>query len=141
MEISRARRSVTAQAGHVAVAAAVAHGRAMGKAVVCAVADASGDLVALLRGEGAFKASITIAEDKASTAAVFGLATDALGAALSASPALHQGIALRPGVVLFGGGLPIVEDGVVIGGIGVSGGSEDDDRACATAGLSALGLD
>lgn len=140
MDISLSRRSVTAEAGHAAVAAAVAHGRAAGKAVVAAVVDASGDLVALLRGDGAFKASITIAQDKAYTAAVFGASSHALGADLSGNPALHQGIALRPGVVLFAGGLPLLENGVVIGGIGVSGGSEEDDLACAGAGLSALGL-
>jgi uncharacterized protein GlcG (DUF336 family) len=140
MDLSLARRTVTAEAGEAAVKAAVAHGRAAGKAVVAAVVDASGDLVALLRGDGAFKASITIAQDKAHTSAVFGAPTHALGAELAANPALHQGIALRPGVVLFGGGVPIVEGGVVIGGIGVSGGSEEDDRACAAAGLWALGL-
>lgn len=140
MEISFIRRSMTAMAGHAVVAAAVAHGRAAGKAVVAAAVDTSGDLVALLCGDGAFKASISIAQDKAYTAAVFGAPSHVLGADLSANPALHQGIALRPRVVLFAGGLPIVENGVVIGGIGVSGGSEDDDVACASAGLSALGL-
>ena len=140
MEIALSRQSINAAAAHAAVAAAVAHGVAGDKAVVAAVVDSSGDLVALLRGDGAFKASIGIARDKAYTAAVFGVATDALSDALSANPTLHQGIALRPGVVLFAGGLPIVHDGQVIGAIGVSGGSEDDDRACARAGLAALGL-
>ena len=74
---------------------------------------------------------MTIAKDKAYTAAVFGASTDDLSNALKDNPVLHHGIAIRPGVVLFGGGLPIVEDGAVIGAIGVSGGSEDDDRACA----------
>ncbi len=137
MPITISRSSISAEAAHAAVAAAVAHGRSIGKAVVCAVVDVSGDLVALLRGDGAFKASITIAQDKAYTAAVFGASTDALSAALSANAALHQGIALRPGVVLFGGGAPILVEGVVVGGVGVSGGSEDDDRACAEAGLRA----
>ena len=43
--------------------------------------------------------------------------------------------------MLFGGGLPIVADGQRIGGIGVSGGSAEQDEACACAGLKALGLD
>lgn len=140
MQVSLLRRSVTADAGHAAVAAAVVHGAAMGKAVVAAVVDASGDLVALLRADGAYKASVGIAQDKAHTAAVFGTATDAFGAALAANMTVHQGLSLRPGVVLFGGGLPIVQDGTLIGGIGVSGGSEEDDRVCASAGLKALGL-
>jgi uncharacterized protein GlcG (DUF336 family) len=93
-----------------------------------------------VRADGAYSASVSIAHDKAYTATVFGAATDALSQALSANAALHQGISLRPRVVLFAGGLPIIADEKVIGGIGVSGGSEEDDRACAKGGLAALGL-
>jgi uncharacterized protein GlcG (DUF336 family) len=140
VEIAISRRSIAAAAALAAAEAAVAHARARDRAVVSAVVDASGDLVALLRADGAFKASIGIARDKAYTAAVFGASTDDLSAALSANPTLHQGIGLQPGVILFGGGLPIIVGDQVIGGIGVSGGTEDDDRACARAGLAALGL-
>jgi uncharacterized protein GlcG (DUF336 family) len=140
MKITAARPSVTSDAALAAVAAAVAHGRSMGKAVVASVVDAGGDLMACLRADGAFSASVSIARDKAYTAAVFGAPTDGLGQALSENPILLNGIALRPGVVLFAGGLPIVVEGAVAGAIGVSGGSEEDDRACARAGLSALGI-
>ena len=47
---------------------------------------------------------------------------------------------LRPRMVSFGGGLPIVIDGHRVGGIGVSGGSEEQDEQIARAGLQALGL-
>jgi uncharacterized protein GlcG (DUF336 family) len=140
MPIALSRSTISAHAAYAAVEAAVAYGGAIDKAVVAAVVDASGDLVALLRADGAFKPSVGIAQNKAYTAAVFGVATDALSEALSVNPSLHQGISLRPGVALFSGGLPIVADGKIIGGIGVSGGSEEDDRACARAGLTALGL-
>ncbi|OYV26704.1 MAG: hypothetical protein B7X08_00940 [Acidocella sp. 20-63-7] len=96
--------------------------------------------MACLRADGAFIASVDIARDKAWTAAIFGLSTDTLCAALAHRAPLREGIALRPGVVLFGGGLPILDSGAVLGGIGVSGGSENDDRACAQAGLAAIGL-
>jgi uncharacterized protein GlcG (DUF336 family) len=43
--------------------------------------------------------------------------------------------------VVFGGGLPLREGGVLIGGIGVSGGSAEEDEICARAALTALGLD
>jgi uncharacterized protein GlcG (DUF336 family) len=56
------------------------------------------------------------------------------------SEAVRQGLVLRPRFVAFGGGLPIVEHGVRIGGIGVSGGSEAQDEEIARAGLQALGL-
>jgi len=44
------------------------------------------------------------------------------------------------GSVVLGGGLPILVDGRCIGGVGVSGGSEEQDEACARAALAALGL-
>ena len=139
MAITRSLRSITVSAAQAAVEAALAKGRERGVAVVAAVVDAGGTLVACLRDDGAFAASVDIARDKAWTAATFGATTDQLAEALSPREVLREGIALRPGVVLFGGGFPIVAEGGVVGGIGVSGGSEDDDRACATAGLSALG--
>lgn len=138
MRIAYTKRTITSAAASRAVEAAVAHGRANGKAVVAAVVDAGGDLVACLRADGAFSASVGIAKDKAYTAAVFGISTDDLSKALISNAVLHAGIASRPGVVLFGGGLPLVDDGAVIGAIGVSGGSEDDDRDCARAGASVL---
>ena len=137
MAVSISRRIVSSDAALQAVEAAVAKGRERGVAVVAAVVDIGGDLVACLRADGAFSASVSIARDKAYTSAVFGAPTDGLSDALKDNPTLHHGIAIRPGVVLFGGGLPLVEDGAVIGAIGVSGGSEDDDRVCAQAGATA----
>jgi uncharacterized protein GlcG (DUF336 family) len=137
MQLSVTRRIISSAAALKTVETAVAKGRERGAAVVAAVVDISGDLVACLRADGAFVASVTIAKDKAYTAAVFGMPTDDLAASFKDHPVLQNGIALRPGVVLFGGGLPIVEDGAVIGAVGVSGGTEDDDRACARAGVAA----
>src|SRR5271166_2888836 len=135
MQVAVSRKTISSAAAFRAVEAAVAEGQTRG---VAAVVDVSGDLMACLRADGAFSASVGIAKDKAYTAAVFGASTDDLSNALKSNPVLHHGIAIRPGVVLFGGGLPIVEDGAVIGGVGVSGGSEEDDRECAKAGAAAL---
>ncbi len=52
-----------------------------------------------------------------------------------------QSQSTRPRNVVFGGGLPIREAGALIGGIGVSGGSAEQDEICARAGLAALGLE
>ena len=141
MNISRTTSTITSAAALHAVEAAVAHAATRGAAVVAAVVDTGGALVACLRADGAFAASVDIARDKAWTSAIFGASTDGLCDGLSQREVLREGIALRPGVVLFGGGLPITLAGSVIGGIGVSGGSEDDDRTSAAAGLRALGLD
>jgi len=140
MSISRTLPTITAEAALKAVIAAQDAAKARNVPVVAVVVDVAGHLMACLRADGAFIASVDIARDKAWTAAIFGASTDQLASALSHSQVLLDGIAARPNVVLFGGGMPIKQDGAVIGGIGVSGGSEDDDRICATAGLTALGL-
>ncbi|AOI96171.1 GlcG/HbpS family heme-binding protein [Burkholderia sp. LA-2-3-30-S1-D2] len=127
-------------AARAAQAAAEAAER-LGVRVNVAVVDAAGLLAAFVRMPGAPLHSIDIAIDKAYTAASFGLPTGAWHAVLAShSDAVRQGLVLRPRFVAFGGGLPIVEDGALIGGIGVSGGSEAQDEQCASAGLDAAGF-
>ena len=127
-----------------AAAAAAASARWAAEAginVNIAIVDSGGNLAAFLRMPGAFLHSIDIAIDKAYTAAGFGLPTGAWTEALAThSPAVRAGIPMRPRMVCFGGGLPLKHEGRVIGGIGVSGGSELEDEACARAGLTAIGL-
>lgn len=138
---SVAMATVDAQAAHVAVGAAVQAAADLGIRINVAVVDAGGNLAAFLRMPGAFLHSIDIAIDKAYTAASFGLPTSQWHAALAQhSAAVREGIVRRPRFVGFGGGLPIMETGERIGGIGVSGGSEEQDEACAKAGLAAIGL-
>ncbi|RQR33060.1 heme-binding protein [Burkholderia sp. Bp9143] len=127
-------------ASRAAQAAAEAAER-LGVRVNVAVVDAAGLLAAFVRMPGAPLHSIDIAIDKAYTAASFGLPTGAWHDALAShSDAVRQGLVLRPRFVAFGGGLPIVDDGALIGGIGVSGGSETQDEQCAHAGLDAAGF-
>ncbi len=137
---SIATRCITASAAAAATQAAVAKAEALGIRINVAVTDASGTLMAFLRMPGAFLHSIDIAIDKAYTAASFGFPTSAWGAALANDELLRAGLNARPRLVLFGGGLPVVEGGECIGGIGVSGGSAEQDEVCAAAGLAALGL-
>lgn len=137
---SVAQRAISAEAASTAVRAAVAHAEALGIRVNVAVTDASGVLMAFLRMPGAFLHSVDIAIDKAYTAAGFGLSTAAWPGMLAADEPLRA-ITHRPRLVAFGGGLPMREAGVLIGGIGVSGGSAAQDEECARAGLAALGLD
>ncbi len=138
---SVAQRVIDALPANEAVRAAVAHAASLGVRINVAVVDSGGNLAAFLRMPGAFLHSIDIAIDKAYTAASFGLPTSQWHAALQQhSEAVREGIVFRPRFVAFGGGLPIVEAGQRIGGIGVSGGSEEQDEACAQAGLSAIGL-
>lgn len=139
--LSVAQSVIDAAAALRAAQAAVAHASASGVRVNVSVVDAAGVLAAFARMPGAPLHSVDIAHDKAYTAASFGLPTSAWHAELAShSDAVRQGLVLRPRFVAFGGGLPIVEEGVRIGGIGVSGGSEAQDEAIARAGLQALGL-
>lgn len=124
-----------------AASAAVETARALGVRINVAVVDGGGNLAAFLRMPGAFLHSIGIATDKAYTAASFGFPTGDWDRVLDGeAPSVRQGLMQVPRLVMIGGGLPIVADGVRIGGIGVSGASAEQDASCARAGLAALGL-
>ncbi|KAB7628850.1 GlcG/HbpS family heme-binding protein [Verminephrobacter eiseniae] len=140
MNLSVETPQIGTTAAHAAVAAAVNHARSLGITINAAVTDGSGTLMAFLRMNGAFLHSIDIALDKAYTAASFGLPTSKWSGVIGDDELLRIGLNRRERLVLFGGGLPIVSDGARIGGIGVSGGSAEQDEACARAGLQALGL-
>ena len=140
-QLSVAQAVIAWPAAHAAAGAAVRAAEARGACVNVAVVDASGLPAAFLRMPGAPLHSVQIAIDKAYTAASFGLATSRWTEALQThSAAVREGLTLQPRFVGFGGGLPLVESGQRIGGIGVSGGSEEQDEAIARAGLAALGL-
>jgi len=141
MKVAVHQATISWEAAHLAVEAAVKQAEALGVRINVAVADAAGNLVAFLRMPGAFPQSISIAIDKAYTAASFGFPTSQWGGVIGDDELLRIGLNQRQRLVLFGGGLPIVADGQRIGGIGVSGGSAEQDEACARAGLKALGLD
>lgn len=141
MQIAHARSVIGWEAAATAARAAVTHAQCLGVRVNVAVTDSSGLLAAFLRMPGAPLHSVDIAIDKAYTAVSFGLPTHYWAEALQGhSAAVREGIVLRPRFVAFGGGLPIVEAGQCIGGIGASGGSEEQDQSIAQAGLAALGL-
>ena len=111
-----------------------------GKPMVIAVVDREGTLKAFLRMDGAPLLSVEIAQNKAYTAAAFGLATHAWFDFIKGDEPLRLGIVHTERLVTFGGGFPIVVDGEVVGAIGVSGGHYTDDMAVAQAALEAAGL-
>ncbi len=129
---------ISTEAALAAVQAAVGTGSGLGCKVNAAVVDPGGNLIAFLRANGAFLHSIGIAQDKAYTAVSFGMPTAAFYTLVKDNPALRDGMAQRERMVAFAGGFPIVKDGAVIGAIGVSGASEEQDCLCAQAGLAAI---
>lgn len=109
-----------------------------GARVAVAVVDAAGNLSGFLRDEAAFLASSDLAIDKAWTAASFGMGTRAFSEMLETTPrAVRDGLLRRPRVTEVPGGLLFQVEGRTVGAIGVSGGSETQDEAIATAAVRA----
>jgi uncharacterized protein GlcG (DUF336 family) len=136
--VSLTERAVTLQAANAMIAAAVAHAGDLGIAQVIVVVDGNGLMKAMVRMDTARVSSISIAHDKAFTAAVRRQSTEEYGSGLVGNPASLHSIAVQPHMYLGAGGIPIVVDGQVIGAIGVSGGNGAQDVEVATAGLAAI---
>lgn len=104
-----------------------------------AVVDAGANLLGFHRIDGALLASISIAQNKAYSSVAMQMPTDDLGEAAQPGEALYGIETTDEGrIVTFGGGFPVESDGSVIGAIGVSGGSPDEDMTVAQAGLDAI---
>lgn len=117
--------------------AAEAEATRVGVPIVFAAVDAGGNLMLLHRMADSLLGSIDIAVGKAFTAAAFKLPTAALKDASAPSGDLHGIQNSNDGrVVVFGGGLPIFVDGRIAGGIGVSGGTVEQDVHIVTRALS-----
>lgn len=114
--------------------AALKAARDTGKGFSIAVCDRGGFPVALLRMDGAGLLTAGVAQDKARTAALLRAPSSVLGDRVKDNPALLRLDEYLP----MPGGLPVMAEGECIGAIGVSGGSDDEDVAIATAALAAL---
>lgn len=132
--------SLSCEAARQIVGAALDEAKRQGLTVAVCVVDAQGHTLASARMEGATPPILTFAEDKAYTTATMRRATAAFADRMAARPSLTLGLSTRQRLLPWGGGLPILHDGHVVGGIGVSGAQEPEDIACAEAGLRALGL-
>ncbi|MBP2654444.1 MAG: ATP/cobalamin adenosyltransferase [Firmicutes bacterium] len=121
-----------------AIAAAETKAKEIGVPMVVAVVDQGGILVAQERMEGALLASVSLALDKAYTASALRMSTEeAAGLVQPGQPLYGLNSVVGGRIVVFGGGVPIVENGDVIGGLGVSGGSVKEDIIVVNAGLAA----
>ena len=121
------------------IAAAEKKAQQLGQPMNIAVADEGGNLVAHVRMDGAWLGSIEISINKAYTARAFDIATKDL-AAHSQPGGQFFGIHASNGgkVMIFAGGIPLKRDGKVVGAVGVSGGSGEQDHAVAEAGAAAF---
>jgi len=120
------------------IAAAEKKAQQIGQPMNIAVADGGGNIIAHVRMDGAWIGSIDISQKKAYTSRAFDISTKDL-ASHSQSGGQFFGIhASNNGkVMIFAGGIPLKKGSVVVGAIGVSGGSGDQDHAVAEAGAAA----
>jgi uncharacterized protein GlcG (DUF336 family) len=120
------------------VEAVLAEAERMGIRVNVAVVDAGANLVAFSRQDGAWIGSIELAVGKAFTAKAFEMPTAILQKEAEPGGAAFGIDGTNGGrLVVFPGGMPIERAGVVIGAVGVSGGTAEQDQACAEAGVAA----
>ena len=121
--------------------ASEAKAEGLGIAYNIAVVDAGGHLLAFSRQDGALIGSIDLAIDKASTARIFDKETSYLAMlAQSGRPLFGIQESNDGKVVSFTGGIPIVFEGAIIGAVGASAGTVEQDIEVAKAGATALSL-
>ena len=111
----------------------------IGQPMNIAVADAGGNLVAHVRMDGAWIGSVDISIKKAWTSRAFDIATKDLAPHCQSGSQFFGIHASNDGrVMIFAGGIPLKRNGAVVGAIGVSGGSGEQDHAVAEAGAAAF---
>lgn len=130
---------ITLAQAHDVVKAARHHAEDIGCKMDIAVVDAGANLKLFVRMDGAWLGSIDIAMKKARTARWFDMDTGAIGALSQPGGALYNIEHSNGGLVTFPGGVPLRNAaGEIIGAIGVSGDTVENDHAVATAGAAAL---
>ena len=130
--------NVTHEQARKALAAAIADARKQNLPMAVAVVDTAGQLVAFERMDNTQTASTAIAQDKATSAAMYRRPTKAFQDVLAAGGVGLRVLTLR-GANTVEGGVPIVIDGKIVGAIGVSGGTSEQDGVVAKAAVDALG--
>jgi uncharacterized protein GlcG (DUF336 family) len=132
---------VTIAAAEAAIDAARKRAVDLGTKMCIAVVDSGANLKAFYRMDDAWVGSIDIAIKKAKTAVFFGMPTGQIGALSQPGGSLFGIEHSNHGLITFPGGLPIVdEEGVLVGAIGVSGSSVENDHAVAQAGVAVIGV-
>lgn len=129
--------NVTHEQARKAMAAAVADAKRQNLPMAIAIVDNAGQLVAFERLDNTQTASVGIAQDKASSSAMYRRPTKVFQDLLAGGGVGLRVLTLR-GANAVEGGLPLVVDGKIIGGLGVSGGTPEQDGVVAKAGVDGL---
>lgn len=130
---------ITLEVAQKAIAAAVKKAEELGTKMDIAIVDAGANLKAFVRMDGAWLGSIDIAIRKARTARFFDMETGEIGKLSQPGGPLYHIEHSNGGLITFPGGIPIRNSsGQVIGGIGVSGSTVENDHLVALAGVEAV---
>lgn len=129
------RKGLTLAACQSAMAAALAEAERNGLRMTVAILDAGGQLLQLSRMDGIHAGTVDVAIAKARCAVQFKRPTKAFAEAYANGA---TALLALPGVLPFEGGVPIILDGHIVGAVGASGASPEQDGAVATAGVNAI---
>jgi uncharacterized protein GlcG (DUF336 family) len=133
------KRSIAISTAQRIIEVAFGEAESLGILVAVCVVDESGLVKAFARMDGAALMNIQSSLDKAYTAAGLGIPTHKWYPMIKDDPALLHGVVgAIDRLVIFGGGVPIKVEGHLVGAVGVGGGSHDQDRQVAEAGIRAL---
>jgi len=137
----RSLMHVTHEQSEQALQAAILKAKELGTQMCIAVVDSGADLKLFVRMDDAWVGSVDIAIKKAKTACFFGMRTGQIGQLSQPGGPLYGIEHSNDGLITFPGGVPIVtKEGVLIGAIGVSGSSVENDDAVAKAGAEEIGV-
>jgi uncharacterized protein GlcG (DUF336 family) len=129
---------ITLEQAEALIAAAKLKAQQIGVPMNIAVVDAGANLKAFARMDKAWLGSVDIAMKKARTARFFDMESGDIGTLSQPGGSLYNIEVSNGGLISFPGGIPVKSAGEIIGAIGVSGGSVEQDREVALAGLEAL---
>ena len=130
---------ITLEQAQIAIQAAVAKAKELNTKMDISVVDTGSNLKAFIRMDGAWLGSIDIAIKKARTAILFEMNTGEIGQLSQPGKPLYNIEHSNGGLITFPGGVPIkTKTGEIIGAIGVSGSTVENDQAVAEAGAAAL---
>lgn len=130
---------VTLKEARKVIEAAEKRAKKIGQPMNIAVVDSGGNLVAHVRMDGAWVGSIDISINKAWTSRAFDISTKELSTMAQPGQDFYGIHASNRGrVMIFAGGIPLKRDGIVVGAVGVSGGTGDQDQEVAEAGANAF---
>jgi uncharacterized protein GlcG (DUF336 family) len=131
---------LTLAAAKACMKAALATARELHVAISVAVVDQGGQLVAFERMDAADLVTIALAQDKAWTALMNRMPTGDLAPLVQPGAEFYGYESIGRGrTIVFAGGMPLLRDGILVGGVGVSGGSVEEDQAAVDAAVAAFG--